>query len=190
MNINNNLFEAITHNLNTVFDTVPTHPKTETREYGYYAMDCCISALMAYYQCPDQSKKNPKKLLSSVFDCGVMIRALCDSEKDFEKRNTLVYDFLESYDLWNDGWLDRLLSDEAVRTNIENSRELTIEETNYLSYNNYRVEISDNGGLQDMITVLVAIFMFASRIKTDFIKVQNWRRVWDFIICNFIKIEF
>lgn len=73
MNINNNLFEAITHNLNTVFDTVPTHPKTETREYGYYAMDCCISALMAYYQCPDQSKKNPKKLLSSVFNCGVMI---------------------------------------------------------------------------------------------------------------------
>ena len=54
---------------------------------------------------------------------------------------------------------------------FENSRELTIEETNYLSYNNYRVEISDNGGLQDMITVLVAIFMFASRIKTDFIKV-------------------
>lgn len=96
---------------------------------------------------------------------------LCDSEKDFEKRNILVYDFLENYDLWNDRWLDKLLSDETVRTDIENSRELTVEETNYLSYNNYDVEIADNGKLQDMITVLIAVFMFASRIKTDFIKV-------------------
>lgn len=94
MNINNQLFEAITCNLNTVLDTFPDHPKTETKEYAYYAMDCCMSVLMSYYQCPDQSKKEPKKLLSSVFDCGVMIRALCDSEKDFEKRNTLAYCFL------------------------------------------------------------------------------------------------
>ena len=171
MNIYSNLIEAITRNLNTVLATVPAHIKPETKEYGYYAMDCCVAALMAYYQCPDQSKKEPKKLLSSVFDCGVLIRMLCDSEKDFEQRNALVYDFLENYDLWNDGWLDRLLSDEAVRTNIENSRELTIEETNYLSYNNYGIEITDNGKLQDMITVLVAVFMFASSIKTDFIKV-------------------
>lgn len=170
MNINSNLFEAITRNLDTVLDTIPAHPKAKTKEYGYYAMDCCVAALMAYYQCPDQSKKEPKKLLSSVFDCGVMIRMLCDSEKDFEKRNILVYDFLENYDLWNDGWLDNLLSDETVRTEIENSRELIVEETNYLSYNNYGIEIADNGGLQDMITVLVAAFTFASRIKTDFIK--------------------
>lgn len=171
MNINSNLFEAITRNLDTVLDTVPAHPKAKTKEYGYYAMDCCVAALMAYYQCPDQSKKEPKKLLSSVFDCGVMIRMLCDSEKDFEKRNILVYDFLENYDLWNDRWLDKLLSDETVCTDIENSRELTVEETNYLSYNNYGVGIADNGKLQDMITVLIAVFMFASRIKTDFIKV-------------------
>ena len=171
MNINNNLFEAITRNLNTVLDTVPAHPKTETKEYGYYAMDCCIAALMTYYQCPDHSKKDPKKLLAFVFDCGVMIRALCDSEKDFEKRNVLVYDFLENYDLWSDGWLDKLLSDGAVRTDIENSRELTISETTYLTYHNYGVEIADNSGLQDMITVLVAIFMFASRINVDLCQV-------------------
>lgn len=171
MNVNNNLFEAITRNLNTVLDTVPAHPKTETKEYGYYAMDCCISALMTYYQCPDHSKKDPKKLLAFVFDCGVMIRALCDSEKDFEKRNVLVYDFLENYDLWSDGWLDKLLSDGAVRTDIENSRELTISETTYLTYHNYGVEIADNSGLQDMITVLVAIFMFASRINVDLCQV-------------------
>ena len=171
MNINHQLFESITNNLNTVLDTVPAHPKTDTKEYSYYAMDCCISALMSYFQCPDQSKKNPKKLLSSVFDCGVMIRALCDSEKDFEKRNTLVCDFFENYDLWNDGWLDRLLSDEAVRKDIEDGRVLTIEETTYLTYQNYGVEISDNGRLQDMITVLVAVFMFASRIKVDLCQV-------------------
>ena len=171
MNINHQLFESITDNLNTVLDTVPAHPKTETKEYGYYAMDTAFSSLMSYYACPDQTKKDPNKLLSSVFDCGVMIRALCDSEKDFEKRNALVYEFLENYDLWNDGWLDRLLSDDTVLTKIKNSRELTIEETNYLSYNNYGIEITDNGRLQDMITVLVAVFMFASRIKTDFIKV-------------------
>ena len=171
MNVNNNLFEAITRNLNTVLDTVPAHPKTETKEYGYYAMDCCISALMTYYQCPDHSKKDPKKLLAFVFDCGVMIRALCDSEKDFEKRNVLVYDVLENYDLWSDGWLDKLLSDGAVRTDIENSRELTISETTYLTYHNYGVEIADNSGLQDMITVLVAIFMFASRINVDLCQV-------------------
>ena len=171
MNVNNNLFEAITRNLNTVLDTVPAHPKTETKEYGYYAMDCCISALMTYYQCPDHSKKDPKKLLAFVFDCGVMIRALCDSEKDFEKRNVLVYDFLENYDLWSDGWLDKLLSDGTVRTDIENSRELTISETTYLTYHNYGVEIADNSGLQDMITVLVAIFMFASRINVDLCQV-------------------
>lgn len=171
MNINNNLFEAITRNLNTVLDTVPAHPKTDTKEYGYYAMDCCLSALMSYYQCPDQSKKDPNKLLSSVFDCGVMIRTLCDSEKDFEKRNALVYDFLENYDLWNEGWLDKLLSGETVRKDIENSRELTISETTYLTYHNYGVEIDDNGRLQDMITVLVAVFMFASRIKVDLCQV-------------------
>lgn len=171
MNINHQLFEGITNNLNTVLDTVPAHPKTDTKEYSYYAIDCCISALMTYYQCPDQSKKEPKRLLASVFDCGVMIRALCDSEKDFEKRNVLVYDFLENYDLWNDGWLDKLLFDETVHNDIENIRELTISETTYLTYQNYGVEIADNGRLQDMITVLVAIFMFASRIKVDLCQV-------------------
>lgn len=171
MNINHQLFKCITDNLNTVLDTVPAHPKTDTKEYSYYAMDCCMSALMSYYQCPDQSKKEPKKLLFSVFDCGVIVRALCDSEKDFEKRNVLVYDFLENYDLWNDGWLDKLLSDEAVRIDIENSRELTISETTYLTYQNFGVKIADNGRLQDMITVLVAVFMFASRIKVDLCQV-------------------
>ena len=167
MNINHQLFESITDNLNTVLDTVPAHPKTETKEYGYYAMDCCIAALINYYQCPDQTKKDPNKLLSSVFDCGIMIRSLCDSEKDFGKRTVLVYDFLGDCDIWNEGWLDRLLSDEMVRTDIENSRELTISETTYLTYHNYGVEIADNGRLQDMVTVLVAVFMFASRIKVN-----------------------
>jgi len=167
MNINSNLFEAITRNLNTVLDTVPAHPKTDTKEYGYYAMECCISALMTYYQCPDHSEKDPKKLLSFVFDSGVMVRSLCDCEKDFEKRQLLVYDFLENCDLWSDGWFDKLLSDEAVRTDIENSRELAISETTYLTYHNYGVEIADNGRLQDMITLLIAVFMFASRIKMD-----------------------
>lgn len=171
MNINNNLFEAITRNLNTVLDTVPAHPKTDTKEYGYYAMDCCIAALMTYYQCPDHSKKDPKKLLSFVFDSGVMVRSLCDSEKDFEKRQLLVSDFLENYDLWSDGWLNKMLKDDGVRTDIENSRELTISETTYLTYHNYGVEIADNGRLQDMITVLVAIFMLASRIKVDLCQV-------------------
>ena len=170
MNINNNLFEAITRNLNTVLDTVPAHPKTDTKEYGYYAMECCISALMNYYQCPDQTKKDTKKLLSFVFDSGVMVRSLCDCEKDFEKRNALVSDFLENCDLWSDGWFDKLFSDEAVRTDIENSRELTISETTYLTYHNYGVEIADNGRLQDMITVLIAVFMFASRIEVDLCK--------------------
>ena len=171
MNINNNLFEAITRNLNTVLDTVPAHPKTDTKEYGYYAMDCCIAALMTYYQCPDHSKKDPKKLLSFVFDSGVMVRSLCDSEKDFEKRQLLVSDFLENYDLWSDGWLNKMLKDDGVRTDIENSRELTISETTYLTYHNYGVEIADNGRLQDMITVLIAVFMFASRIKVDLCQV-------------------
>ena len=167
MNINHQFFNAITDNLNTVLDTVPVHPKTETKEYGYYAMDTAFSSLMSDYACPDQTKKDPKKLLSSVFDCGVMIRALCDSEKDFGKRTVLVYDFLGDCDIWNEGWLDGLLSDEAVRKDIENSRLLTIEETTHLTYHNYGVEIADNGRLQDMITVLVAVFMFASRIKID-----------------------
>jgi len=69
--------------------------------------------------------------------------------------------------LWSDGWFDKLLSDEAVRTDIENSRELAISETTYLTYHNYGVEIADNGRLQDMITLLIAVFMFASRIKMD-----------------------
>ena len=167
MNINHQLFESITDNLNTVLDTVPAHPKTDTKEYGYYAMDTAFSSLMSYYACPDQTKKDPNKLLSSVFDCGVMIRALCDSEKDFGKRTNLVYDFLGDCDIWNEGWLDRLLSDEAVRKDIENSRLLTIEETTYLTYHKYGIEIADNGRLQDMITVLIAVFMFASRIKVD-----------------------
>ena len=146
---------------------------------------------MAYYQCPDQSKKDPNKLLSSVFDCGVMIRALCDSEKDFEKRNALVYDFLENYDLWNDGWLDGLLSNEAVRKDIVNSRLLTIEETTYLTYHNYGVEIADNGRLQDMITVLVAVFMFASRIKIDLgeiIRLTDWFLIFVILQKRVLKI--
>ncbi len=171
MNINNSLFEAITSNLNTVLDTAPDHPKTETKEYGYYAMDCCMLALMSYYQCPDHSKKDPKKLLSFVFDSGVMVRSLCDCEKDFEKRQLLVSDFLENYDFWSDGWLDKLVKDDSIRTDIENSRELTMSETTYLTYHNYGVEIADNGRLQDMITVLVAVFMFASRIKVDLCQV-------------------
>ena len=171
MNINHQLFECITNNLNTVLDTVPAHPKTETKEYGYYAIDTAFSSLMSYYSCPDQTKKDPNKLLSFVFDCGVMIRALCDCEKDFEKRQILVSDFLENYDLWSDGWLNKMLKDDDVRTDIENSRELTISETTYLTYHNYGVEIADNSGLQDMITVLVAIFMFASRINVDLCQV-------------------
>lgn len=168
MNINHQLFKAITDNLNTVLDTVPAHPKSKTREYEYYAMDVAFSSLMSYYTCRDNNQKEPKKLLSSVFDCGVIIRNLCDAEKDFEKRQSLVCDFLEHCDLWDDGWLDRMLDNEGDRKNVEISRELTIEETKYLTYQKYGVEIEDNGKLQDMITVLVAIFMFASRIEVDF----------------------
>ena len=104
MNINHQLFKSITDNLNTVLDTVPTHPKTETREYEYYAMDVAFSSLMSYYTCRDNTQKEPKKLLSFVFDCGVIIRNLCDAEKEFEKRQSLVCDFLEHCDLWDDGW--------------------------------------------------------------------------------------
>ena len=171
MNINNQLFKAITDNLNTVLDTVPDHPKTETREYEYYAMDVAFSSLMSYYTCRDNNQKEPKKLLSFVFDCGVIIRSLCDAEKDFENRQSLVYDFLEHCDLWNDGWFDRLLTNEGDRKNVEISRELAIEETTYLTYQKYGIEIEDNGKLQDMITVLVAIFMFASRIEVDFCRI-------------------
>ena len=171
MNINHQLFNAITDNLNTVLDTVPAHPKTETREYEYYAMDVAFSSLMSYYTCRDNNQKEPKKLLSFVFDCGVIIRSLCDAEKDFEKRQSLVYDFLEHCDMWDDGWLDRLLSNESDRKNIEISRELTIEETTFLTYQKNGIKIEDNGKLQDMITVLVAIFMFASRIKVDFCRI-------------------
>lgn len=168
MNINHQLFSAITDNLNTVLDTVPAHPKTETCEYEYYAMDVAFSSLMSYYTCRDNNQKEPKKLLSFVFDCGVIIRSLCDAEKDFENRQSLVYDFLEHCDLWNDGWFDRLLTNEGDRKNVEISRELAIEETTYLTYQKYGIEIEDNGKLQDMITVLVAIFMFASRIEVVF----------------------
>jgi hypothetical protein len=168
MNINNQLFKAITDNLNTVLDTVPAHSKIETREYEYYSMDVAFSSLMSYYTCRDNNQKEPKKLLSFVFNCGVIIRNLCDAEKDFEKRQSLVCDFLEHCDLWNDGWFDRLLTNEGDRKNVEISRELAIEETTYLTYQKYGIEIEDNGKLQDMITVLVAIFMFASRIEVDF----------------------
>ena len=79
-----------------------------------------------------------------------------------------MYDFLEHCDMWDDRWLDRLLTSEEDRKNVEISRELTIEETTYLTYQKYGIEIEDNGKLRDMITVLVAIFMFASRIEVDF----------------------
>ena len=69
--------------------------------------------------------------------------------------------------MWSDGWLDKLIKDDGIRIDIENSRELTISETTYLTYHNYGVEIADNGRLRDMITVLVAVFMFASRIKVN-----------------------
>ncbi len=168
MNINHQLFKSITDNLNIVLDTVPAHQKTETKEYEYYAMEVAFSSLMSYYTCRDNNQKEPKKLLSFVFDCGVIIRSLCDAEKDFENRQSLVYDFLEHCDLWNDGWFDRLLTNEGDRKNVEISRELAIEETTYLTYQKYGIAIEDNGKLQDMITVLVAIFMFASRIEVDF----------------------
>lgn len=168
MNINHQLFECITDNLNTVLDTVPAHPKSKTREYEYYAMDVAFSSLMSYYTCRDNNQKEPKKLLSFVFDCGVIIRNLCDAEKEFEKRQSLVCDFLEHCDMWDDGWCDRLLTNEDDRKNIEISRELTIEETTYLTYQKYGIKIEDNRKLQDMLTVFVAIFMFASRVKVDF----------------------
>jgi len=171
MNINHQIFKAITDNLNTVLDTVPAHPKIETREYEYYAMDVAFSSLMSYYTCRDNNQKEPKKLLSFVFNCGVIIRSLCDAEKDFGKRTTLVYDFVGDCDMWDDGWFERLLTNEDDRKNVKISRELMIEETTYLTYQKYGIEIEDNGKLQDMITVLVAIFMFASRIKVDFCRI-------------------
>ena len=164
MNINHQLFKSITDNLNIVLDTVPAHQKTETKEYEYYAMDVAFSSLMAFYSCPDLTKKDQIKLLSSVFECGVFVRNLCDTEKDIEKRHTLIFDFLENYDIWTDGWLEKLLPDEEVRKDVEICRDLTIEETTCLTYQNFGIEITDNGKLQDMITVLIAVFMFGSRI--------------------------
>lgn len=164
MNINHQLFKSITDNLNIVLDTVPAHQKTETKEYEYYAMEVAFSSLMAFYSCPDLTKKDQRKLLSSVFECGVFVRNLCDTEKDFEKRHTLIFDFLENYDIWTDGWLEKLLPDKEVRKDVEICRDLTIEETICLTYQNFGIKIEDNGNLQDMITVLIAVFMFGSRI--------------------------
>lgn len=172
MNINKDLFESSQKGLFATMDTVRPLCETHKKEFEYYAAEYCTKVMIDYYKAKENSEKNPAKLLTAVFNAGLITRFIFDNfARDVEERNREIINFLSDFKLWReDGWMENNLINIAECDKYNNYLELTISDSQFLTYQK-SVIIDDNGNLKDMLSILYSVFLFSCCIKLQFKKV-------------------
>lgn len=170
MNVKEALFKSSQEGLFETIDIAHPLAETQRKEFEYYAVEYCTKAIIDYYKAKENSEKNPKKLINAVFNAGLFTRFLFDSfDTDTEARNKEILSFLCDFGLWeqSDGWVENRLTTIEECEKYDNSLELTISDTTFLTYQN-SIKIDDTGNLKDMLTILFSVFLFACCIRLNF----------------------
>ena len=170
MNVNEALFKSSQEGLFETIDAARPLAETQRKEFEYHAVEYCTKAIIDYYKAKENSEKNPQKLNSAVFNAGLFTRVLFDSfDTDTEARNKEILSFLSNFGLWEqlDGWVENRLATIEECEKYDNSLELTISDTTFLTYQN-SIKIDDTGNLKDMLTILFSVFLFACCIRLNF----------------------
>ena len=142
-NLNNHLFSTITSQLDEVLG-LPILPTTLQDELEWYAYEFCQKALFEHYR---SQFKYKEKLIDASFAVGTYIRFYCETITDREEKFSKAIDLLENYDIW----AGRVDSDSQL---TEQAKQMVLS----------LAEISDETSIKDLITIVIAVFMYGSRV--------------------------
>ena len=187
MNIERVLFDRIISNLEEVLDTVPPlHPDMQ-QEVDLFARDFCQKVLIDFYNCPDASQKTPKKILGAIFDGAIFMRCIMDDiSDDFEARQKAICSIISDYDVWAGGWVEKLIKDDKEYMDYTVTKELAIEETINLTYQEFGIELNEDCALIFLTTALTAFCSFCFRIKYELFRNEKVHQM-NFSLLGFIK---
>ena len=187
MNIERVLFDRIISNLEEVLDTVPPiHPDMQ-QEVDLFARDFCQKVLMDFFNCPDASQKTPEKILGAIFDGAIFMRCIMDDiSDDFEARQTVMSSIISDYDVWAGGRVEKLIKDDKEYMDYTVTKELAIEETISLTYQEFGIELNEDCALILLTTALMAFCSFCFRIKYELFRNEKVHQM-NFSLLGFIK---
>ena len=185
MNIEKVLFDRITSNLEEVLDTVPPlHPDMQ-QEVGLFTRDLYQKILIDFHNCPDESKKTPQRLLGAIFDGAILMRDIFDACENFEDRQETIFSFIADYDMWDDGWIEKLIKDDREYMDYSVTKDLAISETIVLCRDEFGIDINE-GVLILLMQILSAFTLFCFRIKFDLFRNEKVHQM-NFSLLDFIK---
>ena len=187
MNIERVLFDRIISNLEEVLDTVPPlHPDMQ-QEVDLFARDFCQKVLIDFYNCPDASEKTPVKILGAIFDGAIIMRCIMDDiSDDFEARQTVMSSIISDYDVWAGGQIEKPIKDDKEYMDYSVTKELAIEETINLTYQEFGIELNEDCALLLLTTALTAFCSFCFRIQFNLTQKENVHPL-NFSLLSFIK---
>lgn len=187
MNIERVLFDRIISNLEEVLDTVPPlHPDMQ-QEVDLFARDFCQKVLIDFYNCPDASEKTPEKILGAIFDGAIFMRCIMDDiSDDFEARQKVICSIISDYDVWAGGWVEKLIKGDKEYMDYTVTKELAIEETISLTYQEFGIELNEDCALILLTTALMAFCSFCFRIKYELFRNEKVHQM-NFSLLGFIK---
>ena len=187
MNIKRVLFDRIISNLEEVLDTVPPLHAGMQQEVDLFARDFCQKVLIDFYNCPDASEKTPEKILGAIFDGAIFMRCIMDDiSDDFEARQKALCSIISDYDVWAGGWVEKLIKDDKEYMDYTVTKELAIEETINLTYQEFGIELNEDCALIFLTTALTAFCSFCFRIQFNLTQEENVQPL-NFSLLGFIK---
>ena len=187
MNIERGLFDRIISNLEEVLDTVPPLHAGMQQEVDLFARDFCQKVLIDFYNCPNASEKTPEKILGAIFDGAIFMRCIMDDiSDDFEARQKALCSIISDYDVWAGGWVEKLIKDDKEYMDYTVTKELAIEETINLTYQEFGIELNEDCALIFLTTALTAFCSFCFRIQFNLTQEENVHPL-NFSLLGFIK---
>ena len=142
--VNDQLFSAITSQLDEVLG-LPTLPSKLHDDLEWFAFEFCQRAIFEHYHSQFRHKG---KLVDASYAVGVYIRFFCENITEVEEKFSKGCELLEYYDFWSDRWTggNVKMSEQAKQ------RVLSV------------AEISDETSIKDLITIVVAVFLYGGRV--------------------------
>ena len=187
MNIERLLFDRIISNLEEVLDTVPPLHAGMQQEVDLFARDFCQKVLIDFYNCPNASEKTPEKILGAIFDGAIFMRCIMDDiSDDFVARQKAICSIISDYDVWAGGWVEKLIKDDKEYMDYTVTKELAIEETINLTYQEFGIELNEDCALIFLTTALTAFCSFCFRIQFNLTQEENVHPL-NFSLLGFIK---
>ena len=109
-----------------------------------------------------------------------------DISDDFEARQTVISSIISDYDVWAGGRVEKLIKDDKEYMDYTVTKELAIEETISLTYQEFGIELDEDCALILLTTALMAFCSFCFRIKYELFRNEKVHQM-NFSLLGFIK---